>query len=375
MSSFTRVLIAGGGIAGLTAATAMRRQGADVDLVERTDRWEAVGAGIAVQPNGMRALRELGLGDVVERAGARVRRWLFRDQRGDVLCDIDLEAFWGTVGPFIGIERTTLHDALRSGASSARCRLGTWITSLAERDRVVSVEFSDGSEREYDLVIGADGIFSGVRALALGATPVAYGGQMAWRSVAPIRAPELDSVQFWLGDGCFFGLCPVGGDRTYGFGNVTEPRSHEPIAGRLERLRRRFAGFGGLVRDYLASLASDEAIHCAPIEWVEAERWHVGRVLLIGDAAHASSPMMGQGGCMAMEDARVLAEISAAAASADDALEQFIARRRPRTDWVQRESRAIGDMLRAPAALRDAALREHGAARFRARFAPLVAPP
>jgi 2-polyprenyl-6-methoxyphenol hydroxylase-like FAD-dependent oxidoreductase len=92
------------------------------------------------------------------------------------------------------------------------------------------------------------------------------------------------------------------------FGNITEPRTHELVAGRLDRLRCRLAGFGEIVQAYLAALECDEQIHCGPVDWVALEKWHSGRVVLIGDAAHASSPMMGQGGCMAMEDAWVLAE-------------------------------------------------------------------
>jgi 2-polyprenyl-6-methoxyphenol hydroxylase-like FAD-dependent oxidoreductase len=174
-----------------------------------------------------------------------------------------------------------------------------------------------------------------VRRLAeLDAAPPAYGGQMVWRSLAPFRPPEPDVVQFWLGDGCFFGLCPVGDGLTYGFGNAAGPRVRDPVQGRLERLRRRFAAFDAAVRDYLACLEGDEEIHCGPIEWLEpGERWRAGRVVLIGDAAHASSPMMGQGGCIAMEDACVLAEALCAEPALEDALDAYVRRRRPRVEW------------------------------------------
>jgi len=368
-------LIAGGGIAGLTLATALHQRGFDAELIERNLNWDAVGAGIAVQPNGMRVLRALGIGAAVEHAGMVVRRWLFRDQHGEVLCDIDLEALWGEVGPFLGLERARLQEAMLSGAAAVPCRLGTWVTSLSQDDRRVSVEFSDGTSGEYEVVIGADGIFSTVRQSALSPAPPVYSGQMAWRSLAPIRPRELTSVQFWLGDGCFFGLCPVGDGRTYGFGNVTEPRVHDVIESRLQRARHRFAGFGGVVRDYLACLESAEQIHCGPIEWLELDRWNIGRVVLIGDAAHASSPMMGQGGCMAMEDAWVLAEILRSTARVENALDVFVARRRPRVNWVQQESRAVGEMLRRPPDIRNAVLRERGTRLIHDRFRPLTAPP
>jgi len=110
---------------------------------------------------------------------------------------------------------------------------------------------------------------------------------------------------------------------------VTGPRLQDPVQGRLGRLRDRFAGFGPMVQEYLASLEQDKEIHCGPIEWLELDEWCSGRVVLIGDAAHASSPMMGQGGCMAMEDAVVLAELLGSADQIEDAFGAYAARRRP----------------------------------------------
>jgi len=368
-----RLLIVGGGIAGLTLTTALRRHGLDVELIERESHWQVMGGGIAVQPNAMRVLREFGLDAAVAHAGAIIRRWQFRDQYGDVLCDIELEPLWREVGPFVGIERTKLHDVLQSGAGS--CRLGTWITALSQHHGGVTVMFNDGRTGTYDLVVGADGIHSSLRQVAFEATSSVYGGQLVWRSIAPFRLPQPDSVQFWLGDGCFFGLCPVGGGHAYGFANVTQARTHDAVEGRLERLCHRFAGFGRPIRDYLASLERDEQIHCAPIEWLEADRWYRGRIVLIGDAAHASSPMMGQGGSMAMEDALVLAQLLHSIDDAQRALEMFVARRRPRVNLVQMHSRAVGNMLAMPPQARNATLRERGKRAFYERFEPLVAAP
>jgi 2-polyprenyl-6-methoxyphenol hydroxylase-like FAD-dependent oxidoreductase len=198
---------------------------------------------------------------------------------------------------------------------------------------------------------------------------------MAWRSVAPIRPRGLTKLQFLLGEGCFFGLCPVGNGHTYGFGNVTEPRFHDEVEGRLDRLRERFAAFGGSIQEYLAALESDEEIHCSAIEWVEQHEWHTGRIVLIGDAAHASSPMMGQGGCLAMEDAYVLAEVLHSAASVESALSTYVSRRTPRVQWVQQESRAVADSFRLPLATRNAALRARGDQMMQKRFRPLIPAP
>ena len=132
----------------------------------------------------MRALRSLGIGTAVERAGAVLRRWLFCDHRGEVLCEIDLEELWGDVGPFIGIERIKLQAALRLAAEDTPCRLGTRVTAVNQSNGQVAVDFSDRSNGDYDLVVGADGISSTLRQLSLSATPPVYGGQMAWRGIA-----------------------------------------------------------------------------------------------------------------------------------------------------------------------------------------------
>lgn len=371
MTQVKDVLIVGGGIAGLTLAAALQQRGLNVELVERSAVWQAVGAGILIQANGMRALRAVGLDAAVERAGVAVPGWSFCDQDGAVLCETDLEMLWRGVGPCIGIARTTLQDALRAGAAAVPCRLGTWPVGLVQDARRVAVEFNDGSAGEYDLVVGADGIGSSVRRLGISNVELTYSGQLAWRTLGPAPA-SLTNVEFALGDGCFYGLLPVGNGRAYGFGNVTTTHFYDPLDGRLDRLRRRFAQFGGRVAEHLAALERDEQIHCSAIEWVELHEWHRGRVLLIGDAAHATSPMMGQGGCMAMEDAELLAAALRSEANVEDAIGAYEERRRPRVSWVQQESRAVGEALRAPPAVRDAALRERGDAMFRKRFGPLV---
>jgi 2-polyprenyl-6-methoxyphenol hydroxylase-like FAD-dependent oxidoreductase len=375
MTEVETILIIGGGIAGLTLGRALHRMGLRVELIERSPVWRAEGGGIAVQPNGMRILRGLGLDTAVEQSGARIHRWEFCDAAGDILSESDLDALWGDVGPFIGIERMRLQQVLVSGVEGVPWRLDTSIRSLARHDDGVSVTFSDGSSHTYDLVVGADGISSAVRAFALSAVRPSYSGAMAWRSVASIRPRGLTTLQFHLGEGCFFGLCPVGDGRTYGFGNITAPRAPEAVEGRLDRLRRRFAGFSPIVQEYLSALSSDEQIHCAPIDWVALGEWYRGRVVLVGDAAHASSPMMGQGGCMAMEDALVLAESLREHASLTEALAAFVARRQQRVNWVQEQSDAAAQSFRLPAATRNAALRQFGDQMLQRRFAPLVIAP
>jgi 2-polyprenyl-6-methoxyphenol hydroxylase-like FAD-dependent oxidoreductase len=375
MSDIGNVLIVGGGIAGLTLAAALRRYGFSAEVVERGAEWHGAGAGLSVQPNGLRVLGQLDLDAAVIEAGRVIGRWVFADQNGTVLCDIDLDSVWGTVGPCVGISRARLQEVLVAGARSVPCRLGTSITAISAGsalERHVPVRFTDGRTGDYDLVVGADGIRSVVRELAFGKLEPAFAGQISWRSVAPISLPGPPSIQFWLGDRCFFGLCPVGDGHTYGFANVTQARQFDPLKGRLERLRKRFSHFGATVQDYLACLDDDEQIHCSAIEWVEQARWHTGRAVLIGDAAHASSPMMGQGGSLAMEDALVLAELVRDAQTVEQALASYARRRAPRVHWVQQQSLAVAESFNMPTQARNDILRGRGEAMFRNRYAPLA---
>ncbi|HSS87644.1 MAG TPA: FAD-dependent monooxygenase [Reyranella sp.] len=375
MAKIDTILVVGGGLAGMTMAAALHHHGFTVELVERRETWHAVGAGLLVHANGMRMLAALGLASGVERAGAVVGRWQFCDEQGEVLSDTDLDALWGHAGPSVGIERTKLQGALLPGVAQVRCRLGTEVTSLVQDDARVSVGFSDGSSGDFDLVVGADGIRSTVRALALTSTAPSYLGAMNWRSVAPIRPVGLTAFQINLGDGCLFGLVPLGSGRTYAFAYVAHPHYRDPVEGRLARLRQRFSSFGPRVAAYLAVLERDDEVICSAMEWMELAKVHAGRVVLVGDAAHASSPMMGQGGCMAMEDACVLAEELRAATTVEAALESYARRRKPRVEWVQHQSMRLADLLTASSADRNATLRERGQILMQDRFGPLVPPP
>jgi FAD-dependent urate hydroxylase len=375
MADLGRVLIVGGGVAGLTLATAFHRQGLTPELIERNPTWLEVGAGLMLHANAMRMLNAIGLGEAIVQAGVIVPRWDFCDQQGKVVCSIELKGLWGNAGPCVTIERTELQRVLVSGAAAIPCRLNTAVVSLMQDDHRVAVRFSDGSAGEYNLVVGADGIASTVRRLVLTTSAPAYLGAMNWRSVSPIRPRGLTTLQFVLGDGCFFGLAPAGRGRSFGFGYVMKERERDPLDGRLMRLRHRYAGFGDRVQEYLASLERDEQVHCSAMEWVDGGEWRNGRVLLIGDAAHASSPLMGLGGAMAMEDACVLVEELRSAQSVEAALDRYVSRRRERVKWVQQQSMAVGEVLRVAPAIRNPMMRERGGEMMHSRFAPLVAAP
>lgn len=371
------ILVVGGGIGGLALGIALKERGFEVELVERSASWSTTGAGLSVQGNGMRVLAALGISDGVMRAGARLQRMSIAAPDGETSCAVDLDEIWGDVGPCVGIARASLHRELvaRAVRVGLRHRLATTTTAIVRAPRATEVAFSDGSRHRFDLVVAADGISSDIRRQTVDGVTTEYLGQMVWRALVPMRPRTLDGVTFIAGSDRFFGMCPVGANETYVFGNVTTPRTHDDPAARAVRFREAFADFGGDVPALLSALAEGTAVHFSPVEHLTTITWGSPRIMLLGDAAHASSPMLGQGGSMALEDALVLAEELERQVALDDAFAAYVRRRTPRIEWVRAQGRAAGEAMALPAGVRDGVLRTRGADMLRARYAPLCAPP
>jgi 2-polyprenyl-6-methoxyphenol hydroxylase-like FAD-dependent oxidoreductase len=370
-----RILVVGGGIAGLSAAIALNDAGLTVELVEARPQWPVTGAAITMHANGVRALGQLGLSAGLGAAAAVLPTWSFHDAHGNLLCTTDLTDLWRGVGPCLGVTRMELQRLLVARASPIPYRLGLAVIDLAPRAEAVTVEFGDESTGEYDLVVGADGLRSTVRRLAVSAESPRNAGTLAWRSVGRTRPPNLDGLQVMLGEGRFFGLVPVGDGGTYGFAGLVSDRIQVPTESLLDRFREHFADFGGFVPAYLDSLNAADPVHVGMVEWISLDRWHADRVVIIGDAAHAAPPHMGEGGSLAVEDALVLAQELRNADTIQTALQAYEARRRPRVNWVQEQSLAAARAWGLPPAVRDSVLGEHGDQALRERYEPLRAEP
>jgi FAD-dependent urate hydroxylase len=371
-----RALIVGGGIAGLALAPMLSRTGVAVEVIEREPAWRPSGTGMYLPGNAARALRALGLEAQVASRAVEIARQRFYDHHGRLLCEVDVAELWAAVGPCLALHRAELHALLREAAGEVPIRLGLTVERLAQRDGNVSVEFSDGTSGEYDLVIGADGVHSAVRRLTFEPTAVPRPvGQIGWRFLAP-RPPEVTTWSVMLGRGTAFLTLPLADDRVYCYCDVVSSRDHDTHErDPRQRLNELFSRFAEPAAPLLDALDGAADIHVATIEEVALDRWAHERVVLIGDAAHATSPNMAQGAAMALEDALVLADSLQKIQAIPDALAAFEVRRRPRTAWVRAQTHRRDHTRYLPPAIRDNVLRFLGRRIFHANYRPLLDEP
>jgi 2-polyprenyl-6-methoxyphenol hydroxylase-like FAD-dependent oxidoreductase len=364
----TRILVVGAGVAGLSSARALARAGFSVEVVERQPEWNDAGTGIYLPGNAARALRALGLEQALSERAFVIPRQRVSDERGRLLVEIDVEALWAGVGPCLALQRTDLHAVLRDGASEVPIRMGVEISGLGEEDGRPAVEFGDGSAAGYDLVVGADGIHSTVRRLAFGSDAAARPvGQVGWRFLTTCP-PEITTWSLMLGHRTAFLTIPVGNGLVYCYCDVvSSPEEQE-----RQDLDGLFSGFAAPVPGLLDSLPNPALVHRSLIEEVALDAWVRGRVVLVGDAAHATSPNMAEGAAMALEDALVLADSLRRFEAVPEALAAFEARRRPRTDWVREQTHRRDRTRYLPAAVRNAVLRTLGGRIFRSNYRPLL---
>jgi len=375
MSRVERVLIVGAGMAGLTLAISLRRRGFNPEIVERQPAWPVHGAGIYLVGNAMRALGSLNLADEVLHDGSVIRTQTLMNDRGRTLAVIDTESVWAECGPCVGIRRASLQSILVSGLGTAEVRFATSVAALEQRQDTAAVTFTDGTERTYDLVVGADGIRSSIRShLFVNAQP-RFCGQVGWRFL--VECPT--SITGWTvfaGYRGVFLFIPVGGGQAYCYADAAIAKPiDDPFEGRLERLRSRFGSYASPVPEALAELRSPEQIHFGAIEDILQEPWGAGRALLIGDAAHATSPNMASGAAMAFEDAVVLSNLIASGRDVAQIQSDYTAQRVARVRWVHEQTHRRDRIRSLPPLVRDLMTRFLANKVYRANYAPLVAEP
>ncbi|MCP3753881.1 3-hydroxybenzoate 6-monooxygenase [Streptomyces sp. TBY4] len=357
-----RVLVAGGGIGGLAAALALARRGHRVTVLERAAAFTEFGAGIQLAPNAFHALDRLGVGRAVRERAVFVAELRFMDGvTGETVVTVPLAERYRRrfAQPYAVVHRADLYEPLLAACRAAdgiELLAGVAVCSYAQRPSGVTVSTADGRTFTGDLLVGADGLRSAVRAQLVGDGAPRVCGHTIYRSVIPIgKVPEelrWNAVTLWAGPRWHFVHYVIGGGKYLNLAATLDDGAREPVSGRpatRDLVRERFGGLRGPARRLL-ELGEEWR------EWVLCDRdpvdvWTDGRVTLLGDAAHPMLQYAAQGACQSLEDAVVLGELlgGATAGEAPARLEKYNAERRERTARTQLLAREMGEQLYHPA--------------------------
>lgn len=349
ITTIATALVVGGGIGGMATAISLAERGVRVSLIDLDPDWRVYGAGITITGPTLRAYHRLGMVDDIREQGAvtnRSRIFLFNGMHLRDMEEPVIEAGLPATG---GIMRPVLHRIMqdRVRALDIDVSLGITVDRLVDRDECVSVSFSDGRQQDYDLVVGADSVYSRVRDLAFPHMgPAMPTGQGCWR--ISIRKPDmLETGEFYFGHDFPCGITICGEDRVYMW--MLTPHEHREQHMTEEELfnglKDRLAPFGGSVGWIRDHMTHDDWINYRPLAAaIQPRPWYQGRVVLLGDAVHATTPHLASGAGMAVESAIVLAEELASATSVDQALLDYEDRRFNRCRDVVETSIAVGKL-------------------------------
>ena len=353
------VLVIGGGVGGMSAAMAMARNGIAVELVDCDPDWRAYGAGISVTGLSLRAFDALGILDEVKSAGYVSSGIRLRAPNGSIVMESPpLPADLAPIDRSGGIMRPALHAIMQRHtlAAGVKVTLGVEPSAFADKGDHVEVTLSDGTSRTVDLVVSADGIFSKTRSMLFAeAGKPKFTGQGCWRIVAD-RPASIDRPEIWIGGPVKVGLNPISEDKLYAF--ILEHVPDNPWyeeEDMLPHVARLLEPFGGEIANIRANLGPDSLVNYRPLEWLLLPKpWHRGRVVIIGDAVHATTPHLASGAGAAAEDGLVLAEELARTDNLDAALSAFADRRFERARMIVENSVRIGEIEMSGGDQRDA---------------------
>lgn len=373
MTASRRVLIVGGGVAGLAAAQALQRKGLAAAVLESQATLADGGLAVNLPGNAIRALEGLGLASELSEKGSPIGRREYRNQRGRLLFSVNETEFWGHDSQPRCVRRSDLLALLKQGLPGEALRYESRVVSVRHSTASggagpITVRLAEGTTEQCDLLVGADGARSVVRRELFGGhTPqAALVSDASWRFMAP--NPGVDCWTVWAGSrGSLFLLIPVDNGEAYGW--VSAPgrtASDLPAA---------FSAFPKIVRETLGSAwAQPVPPYHSPLEEVRMPRWSDGRALLVGDAAHATAPVWAQGAALAIEDAQVLAELLGTSEDWDGVGLEYERRRRPRVDHVVAATDRLSRMAGIPNLFRDVIMPLAGPPSYRAAYQPLRAP-
>jgi 2-polyprenyl-6-methoxyphenol hydroxylase-like FAD-dependent oxidoreductase len=318
-----------------------------VDLAEIRTDWTGVGHGITIQGNALAAFRSVGVYEQIAERGVPFDRLRMRRADGSLIVEVPTPATGGPdLPPTLGSLRSRLHDVLAHAVleHGVDVRLGVTVAALEDYGARVAVDFTDGTRGEYDLVVGADGIRSQVRGMIGIETEPKSVGMTIWRILAD-RPAAMDCAEVYYGGPRYkAGYSPISADQCYAYVLDEEVDTFSFDRPLGEVLYERSAGYEGTWGEIRAGLTADTEVNHTRIEsLLVPDPWYRGRVIIVGDAAHACPPLIAQGAAMCAEDAVVLAELVTGAGPIEHALKQFMARRLPRVTAVVDNSMLLVD--------------------------------
>lgn len=348
MQGITKILIVGGGIGGMATAIQFAEAGIAVDLIDLDPEWRVYGAGITITGPTLRAYKRLGLLDQIKSVGAVTNGTKLLHFTGALIQDMDEPVIEDGLPATGGILRPDLHRIMsaRVRELAVKVRLGLTVDALGSDTSGVDVRFSDGTNDRYDLAIGADGIYSKVREMLFpDAVKPRFTGQSSWRILCD-RPAGFDRGEIYLGHRNLAGLTACSPDKCYVFMlNIDPDRTWIEPENWPATVRELLADFGGNMGAIRECVTGDTPVVYRPLETaLQPPPWHKGRVLLIGDAAHATTPHLASGAGIAVEDSLVLREeLAACDGDIEAGFAAFTNRRFERCKLVVESSVAIGD--------------------------------
>jgi 2-polyprenyl-6-methoxyphenol hydroxylase-like FAD-dependent oxidoreductase len=328
-----QIAIIGGGIGGLTAALVLQQSGFQFDVYEQAPALHDVGAAIAIWPNAMRILRRINISEkILEKAGVMEEiRWV--DQNGWLINSVSIA---DRDFPAVALHRADLQNTLVHALPSSSIHLGYELIDQTQRGDKIIASFANGHSTDADFLIGADGIHSRVREQFLNDGPPVDRGYVVWRGISrtiPASIPPATAIEFH-GRGKRFGLGPVGLGRLGWWASANSPNTDE--------LPRLFEGWHRSVVELIEATPSSSILKTIASDRPSSKIWGRGRMTMLGDAIHPTTPNLGQGGCLAMEDAMVLARCFEKYGAVEEALRQYEQHRYKRTTVVSKYSRYYG---------------------------------
>ena len=346
MSQIKKALVVGGGIGGLSAGIALRKAGIEAEIIELQPEFNIYGVGIIQPSNALRALDVLGLADSCMERGSPYGPVKMCTSTGFQVAQVGTPPM-GRLPVHNGISRRILHQVLHEGAVANQIpiRMGLTVAVLENDPDEVTVTFTDGSTARYDLVVGSDGVYSRLRGLVLGDYKPRYTGQSVWRYAFP-RPAGLDTGYIFLGKKSKVGLIPMTTDTMYMFvvsAEGVDPKI--PESDLVSRMRALVAEYDApMIRAVADQITDPKGVIYRPLETLLLSGpWYKNRVLLIGDAVHATIPQLGQGAGLAIEDAVVLGELVQSGNPLPTLLNEFMNRRFDRCKLVVDASNTLGE--------------------------------